>query len=199
MLITFKFVVISLLFLILIVLVFPKEIKNDVNNRLINPLNYSQEKNNVYTYLDHKIFIQNPEILKFIDSIIYYIDVSPPLFLQFIDELNLFYKNIWILNKLMIGNSVRSINNQTTTIMYEYNILINKFNEFKMTMPPDLLPQFNAQQIVFETIIKEQMEYVCNKVNHFNFNNKCLTRYSTKDLENTSYKQSKLLEGEFVV
>lgn len=199
MLITFKFVVISLLFLILIVLVFPKEIKNDVSNKLINPLNYSQEKNNVYTYLDHKIFIQNPEILKFIDSIIYYIDVSPPLFLQFIDELNLFYKNIWILNKLMIGNSVRSINDQTTTIMYEYNILINKFNEFKMTMPPDLLPQFNAQQIVFETIIKEQMEYVCNKVNHFNFNNKCLTRYSTNDLENTSCKQSKLLEGEFVV
>ena len=70
MLITFKFVVISLLFLILIVLIFPKEIKNDVSNRLINPLNYSQEKNNVYTYLDHNIFIQNPEILKFIDSII---------------------------------------------------------------------------------------------------------------------------------
>ena len=25
-----------------------------------NPLNYSQKKNNIYTYLDHKIFIQNP-------------------------------------------------------------------------------------------------------------------------------------------
>lgn len=197
MLISYNYLLLICVFLILLAIVFPKEIEQ--TPEIINPLNYSQEKNNVYTYLDHKIFIQNPEILKFIDSILYYIDISPPLFLQFIDELNLFYKNIWMLNKLMQHDSVRNINDHTTTIIYEYNNLIKMFNEFKITMPPDLLPQFNAQRIVFETIIKEQMDFVCNKVNHFNFNNKCLTRYNTNDLHNNPCKQSKLIEGEFII
>ena len=196
MLISYNVLLLILVFLILLTLV--SKLQTETKENIINPLNYSQEKNNVYTYLDHKVFIRNPEMLKFIDSIIYYIDISPPLYLQFIDELNRFYKNIWIINKLLDHDSVQNINNHITIIIYEYKRLLQLFNSFSVTMPPDLLDRFYAQKIVFETILKEQTEVVCNKVNHFNFDNKCLTRYSTNDLDSNQIIQSKLQESELM-
>ena len=85
MLISLEALIILIILLILLTLLFPQQTKQET---IKNLLNYSQEKNNVYTYLDHKIFIQNPEMLKFIDSILYFIDISPPIFLRFLDELN---------------------------------------------------------------------------------------------------------------
>ena len=196
MLISYNVLLLILVFLILLTLV--SKLQTETKENIINPLNYSQEKNNVYTYLDHKVFIRNPEMLKFIDSIIYYIDISPPLYLQFIDELNRFYKNIWIINKLLEHDSVQNINDHITIIIYEYKQLLKLFDSFSITMPPDLLDRFYAQQIVFETILKEQTEVVCNKVNHFNFDNKCLTRYSTNDLDSNQIIQSKLQESELM-
>lgn len=196
MLISYNVLLLIFVFLILLTLV--SMLQTETKENIINPLNYSQEKNNVYTYLDHKVFIRNPEMLKFIDSIIYYIDISPPLYLQFIDELNRFYKNIWIINKLLDHDSVQNINDHITIIIYEYKRLLQLFNSFSITMPPDLLDRFYAQQIVFETILKEQTEVVCNKVNHFNFDNKCLTRYSTNDLDSNQITQSKLQQSELM-
>lgn len=192
MLLSLEALAILIILLILLTLLFPQTQQATSKNLL----NYSQEKNNVYTYLDHKMFIQNPEVLKFIDSILYYIDISPPLFLRFLDELNRFYRNIWMINKSMDTSSVESINMQMTKIVYEYNQLVLLFNEFKIVMPSDLLSRFDAQRIVFETIIKEQLNVVCDKVNHFNFANKCLTRYSVNDLGYASYKNDKLEQGE---
>ena len=192
MLLSLEALAILIILLILLTLLFPQTQQATSKNLL----NYSQEKNNVYTYLDHKMFIQNPEVLKFIDSILYYIDISPPLFLRFLDELNRFYRNIWMINKAMDTSSVESINMQMTKIVYEYNQLVLLFNEFKIVMPSDLLSRFDAQRIVFETIIKEQLNVVCDKVNHFNFANKCLTRYSVNDLGYASYKNDKLEQGE---
>lgn len=192
MLLSLEALAILIILLILLTLLFPQTQQATSKNLL----NYSQEKNNVYTYLDHKMFIQNPEVLKFIDSILYYIDISPPLFLRFLDELNRFYRNIWMINKSMNTSSVESINMQMTKIVYEYNQLVLLFNEFKIVMPSDLLSRFDAQRIVFETIIKEQLNVVCDKVNHFNFANKCLTRYSVNDLGYASYKKDKLEQGE---
>lgn len=148
-----------------------------------NPLNYSQKKNNIYTYLDHKIFIQNPEMLKFIDSTLYFIDLNPPLYLKFIDELNNFYKHIWILNKSMVANdNVFLVNTQTLNIKYYWQTLLATFRQFILTMPAELYDDFESQEIVFKTILREQMNKVYDKVNHYNFNNKSLTRYSTNDL-----------------
>lgn len=192
MLLSLEALAILIILLILLTLLFPQTQQATSKNLL----NYSQEKNNVYTYLDHKMFIQNPEVLKFIDSILYYIDISPPLFLRFLDELNRFYRNIWMINKAMDTSNVESINMQMTKIVYEYNQLVLLFNEFKIVMPSDLLSRFDAQRIVFETIIKEQLNIVCDKVNHFNFANKCLTRYSVNDLGHASYKKDKLEQGE---
>lgn len=202
MLVSLQALIVLITLLILLTLLFPQSKKQETSKNL---LNYSQEKNNVYTYLDHKIFIQNPEMLKFIDSILYYIDVSPPIFLRFLDELNRFYRNIWMINKSISSSNIRtcdntgmvqSINMQMTKIIYEYHILVTLFDEFRIVMPSDLLPRFDAQRVVFDTIIKEQVEYVCDKVNHYNFANKCLTRYSVHDLEHTSAKNDKLEQGE---
>lgn len=158
-----------------------------------NPLNWSQEKNNIYTYLDHKIFIQNPEMLKFIDSILYFIDLNPPLFLQFIDELNAFYKNIWFLNKAINSNEpVITINEFTTIVEYNWKTLLELYSNFFMTIPQTLVPAYEAQFIVLKTILREQMNAVYDKVNHFNFDNKCLQRYYTNDLENAQFKQDKV-------
>lgn len=200
MLISLEALIILIILLILLTLLFPQQTKQET---IKNLLNYSQEKNNVYTYLDHKIFIQNPEMLKFIDSILYFIDISPPIFLRFLDELNRFYRNIWRINKsiqyrnpISCANDVESINMQMTKIMYEYNILITLFNEFKIVMPYDLQSRLDAQRIVFETIIKEQLNLVCDKVNHYNFANKCLTRYNTNELGHANSKKDKLEQGE---
>ena len=192
MLLSLEALAILIILLILLTLLFPQTQQATSKNLL----NYSQEKNNVYTYLDHKMFIQNPEVLKFIDSILYYIDISPPLFLRFLDELNRFYRNIWMINKAMDTSSVESINMQMTKIVYEYNQLVLLFNEFKIVMPSDLLSRFDAQRIVFETIIKEQLNVVCDKVNHYNFANKCLTRYNTDELGHANSKKDKLEQEE---
>lgn len=166
----------------------------------INPLNFSQAKNNVYTYLDHKIFIQNPEILKFIDSILYYIDINPPVFLRFIDELNRYYKNIWMFNKFLQQKSygVTNMNCHMTKLMYEYKQLLKLFDEFKVSTPPDLYANFEAQRIVFATILQEQTNFICKKMNQYNFDNKCLTRYSTDSLDNSRCKPDKLFEYELM-
>ena len=130
-----------------------------------NPLNYSQKKNNIYTYLDHKIFIQNPEMLKFIDSTLYFIDLNPALYLKFIDELNNFYKHIWILNKSMIANdTVFLVNTQTLNIKYYWQTLLATFRQFILTMPAELYNDFESQEIVFKTILREQMNKVYDKV-----------------------------------
>lgn len=202
MLISLQALLILITLLILLTLLFPQS-KNQETTK--NLLNYSQEKNNVYTYLDHKIFIQNPEMLKFIDSILYYIDITPSMFMHFLDELNRFYRNIWMINKSMNSSNistcdntgmVQTVNMQMTKIIYEYHLLVDLFDEFKIVMPSDLLPRFDAQRVVFDTIIKEQLEFVCEKINHYNFANKCLTRYSVNDLEHTTAKQDKLEQSE---
>lgn len=196
MLLSYNILILICLFIILVILILNFNKKHE--DLYINPLDFTQEKNNVYTYLDHKVFIRNPDMLKFLDSTLYYIDISPPLYLQFIDELNRFYKNIWIINKLLVNDTVTTVNNHMTIILFEYKNLIEMFNSFQIAMLPDLMQYFYAQKIVFETIIKEQTETVCDKVNHFNFDHKCLTRYSTNHLDYNDVDQSKLQEGELM-
>lgn len=176
-----EIIIFCLIIIVTCILVYIKPVI--ITEKSYNPLNYSQKKNNVYTYLDHKIFIQNPEILKFIDSILYFIDLNPPLYLKFIDELNNFYKQIWILNKSISANdNISLVNNQTLNIKYYWKNILQTFNQFMLTMPYSLYNDFEAQEIVLKTILREQMNEVYNKVNHYNFDNKCLTRFSTKDL-----------------
>lgn len=218
MLVSYNFIIVLLLLFIIFILIKPSALEQP---KSINPLNYSQEKNNVYTYLDHKIFIQNKEILKFIDSIIYYIDINPPLFMRFLDELNRFYKNIWQLGKLIDNiptgcggnywaaswveqrtkcNSMRTdvtiLNNHMKIIQYEHDIIVNIFRDFKYTMPHDLIPHWEARRLVLETILDLQMENVCKRINHFNFDNKCLKRYTTKELQGNTIKEDKVEDYE---
>ena len=150
---------------------------------VVDPLSNAPSKSRVYDYLADKVYIQNPSILKFIDSTLYYVTLNPPVYYHFLDLLNTLYKYFF----LYTGKTVVDDNCEQQDY-WNRNILtvdalqcaedaIATFQSLKFTTPYQMLSLHHSQEIVLRAILTEQLRVLANKTNHANFDQKSMTRW----------------------
>ena len=152
-------------------------IRSQVKEQIWQPLSNAPTKCAVYDYLIDKVYIQNKEILKFIDFSLYYATLNPPVYYRFLDELNQFYKDCWLFDQIIQDCSFESINQLTELIIADKERVIDTFHSLQYTTPFDLIDLHESQLIVLRTILREQTNVIRRRINVYNFNHHSLKRW----------------------